>query len=82
VRRNEAAEKVLELEKKGTDIFELLPYIGGDRYKAVLFGDDVEAGVVACGPVAGLIDDVVSVEEIIDRIITQARDIVKRLHSA
>lgn len=81
VRRNEAAEKVLELEKQGTDIFGILPYIGGDRYKAVLFGDDVEAGVVACGPVAGLIEDIVSVEEIINRITGQAKDIVERLHS-
>jgi nitronate monooxygenase len=81
VRRNEAAEKVLELEKEGTDIFGILPYIGGDRYKAVLFGDDVEAGVVACGPVAGLIEDIVSVEEIIDRIIDQAKGIIERLHT-
>jgi nitronate monooxygenase len=82
VRRNEAAEKVLELEEKGTTMLELLPYIGGERYKEVLFGDDVEAGVVACGPVAGLIEDIVSVKEIIDRIIGQAKDIVERLHSS
>ncbi len=81
VRRNEAAEKVLELEKKGASMLELLPYIGGERLRAVLFEGDVEAGVVACGPVAGLVEDVVSVKEIIDRIISQARDIVERLHS-
>ena len=81
VRRNEAVERVLELEKKGTDMLELLPYIGGDRYKAVLFGDDVEAGVVPCGPVVGLIEDVPSVKEIIDRIVNEAKDIIERLHT-
>ena len=58
-----------------------LPFIGGDRLREVLFGSDVEAGVVACGPVAGLIEDVTSVKEIIDRIIGQAQDIVEGLHS-
>ena len=79
VRRNEATEKVLELEKKGTTMLELLPFIGGDNLRKVLFEGDVEAGVVACGPVAGLIDDVMSVKEIIDRIISQAEIIIERL---
>ena len=82
VRRNEAAEKVLQLEKKGITMAELLPFIGGDRLRKVLFEDDVEAGVVPCGQVAGLIDEVMSVNEIIDRIISQAQDIVGRLHSS
>lgn len=81
VRRNEAAEKVLELEKKGITMVELLSLIGGDSLRKVLFEGDVDAGVVACGPVAGMIDEVMSVKEIIDRIIKQARDIVERLSS-
>jgi len=81
VRRNEAAEKVLELEKRGITMAELLTYIGGDRLRKVLFEGDVEAGVVPCGQVAGLIDEVISVKEIIDRIIEQAHDIVGGLHS-
>ena len=47
----------------------------------MLFEDDVEAGVVPCGPVAGMIDSVMSVREIIDRIVSQAKDIVERLSS-
>jgi len=82
VRMNDAAEKVLVLEKRGTSFLELLPYIGGDRYKSVLFGEDVDAGVVPCGPVAGLITDVPSVGEIVDRIIGQAKDIVDYLHTS
>jgi len=81
VRRNKAAEKVLELEETGVTMLDLLPYIGGDRLRKVLFEDDVEAGVVPCGPVAGMIDSVMSVREIIDRIVSQAKDIVERLSS-
>jgi len=82
VRRNEAAEKVLEMEKRGADIFELLTYIGGEALQKVLFEGDVDAGVVACGPVAGLIKDVPSVKQIIDRMVKQGQDIVKSLNAS
>jgi NAD(P)H-dependent flavin oxidoreductase YrpB (nitropropane dioxygenase family) len=82
VRRNEAAEKVLEMEKRGADIFELLTYIGGEALQKVLFEGDVDAGVVACGPVAGLINDVPSVKQIIDRMVKQGQGIVKRLNDS
>jgi NADH:quinone reductase (non-electrogenic) len=82
VRRNEAAEKVLEMEKRGADIFELLTYIGGEALQKVIFEGDVDAGVVACGPVAGLINDVPSVKQIINRMVKQGQDIVENLHSS
>jgi len=82
VRRNEAAQKVLEMEKRGADIFELLTYIGGDALQKVLFEGEVDAGVVACGPVAGLINDVPSVKQIIDRIVKQGQKIVRNLNNS
>jgi NADH:quinone reductase (non-electrogenic) len=82
VRRNAAAEKVLEMEKRGADIFELLTYIGGEALQKVLFEGDVEAGVVACGPVAGLINDVPSVKQIIARIVSQGQEIIKGLYES
>jgi NAD(P)H-dependent flavin oxidoreductase YrpB (nitropropane dioxygenase family) len=82
VRRNAAAEKVLELEQKGITMLELLSYIGGDALQKVIFEGDLDAGVVACGPVAGLIDDVTSVDEIIAHIVGQAREIVEQLHNS
>ena len=82
VRRNEAAEKVLELEETGVTMLDLLPYIGGDRLKKVLFENDVEAGVVPCGPVAGMIENVMSVKDIIDRIVSQAHDIIENLNAS
>jgi NAD(P)H-dependent flavin oxidoreductase YrpB (nitropropane dioxygenase family) len=48
----------------------------------VLFEGDLDAGVVACGPVAGLINDVPSVKQIIDRMVKQGQDIVERLHDS
>lgn len=82
VRRNEAAEKVLEMEKRGADIFELLTYIGGEALQKVIFEGDVDAGVVACGPVVGLIEDVPSVKVIINRIVKQGEKIARQLNAS
>ncbi len=80
VRKNAATDKVLEMEQQGANIFELLRYIGGEALQQVLFDGDLDAGVVACGPVAGLINDIPSVKEIVDRIVTQGQEIVRRLN--
>lgn len=80
VRKNAATDKVLEMEQRGASIFELLRYIGGEALQQVLFDGDLDAGVVACGPVAGLINDIPSVKEIVDRIVTQGQAIVRQLN--
>lgn len=82
VRKNAATEKVLELEGKGATIFDILPYIGGEALQRVLFEGDVDAGVVACGPVTGIIDRIISVEEIINHMVTQGRDITEQLYNS
>jgi len=82
VRRNLATQKVLELEKQGCNIFDILPYIGGEALQKVIFEGDVDAGVVACGPVAGLIEDVPSVKVIINRIVKQGEKIARQLNAS
>lgn len=82
VRRNAAAEKVLELEEKGITMAQLLSYIGGESLCKVLFEGDLDAGVVACGLSAGLVHDVASAEDILKGIISQARGIVEALHTS
>ncbi len=82
VRRNAAAEQVLELERTGITMMELLSLIGGEALQKVLFHNDHDAGVVACGPAVGLVNDVLSAEDIIHRIVTQGEDIVRRMYNS
>ncbi len=77
--KTDFAQKVLEMEARGATLEELLPMISGLRGKHALETGDVNAGLVACGQVVGLIHDVPSVKEIIDGIINEARLISKRL---
>jgi len=77
VLKNPVAEKVAAMEKQGATVEEMAPLISGQRGKELLETGEVE-GLQACGQVVGLIHDIPSVKEMIDRIIDEARDIVER----
>ncbi len=77
---NVGVERLIEKEKAlGADLkFEdILPEVAG-IYPRVMQEGDVEAGAWSCGMVAGLIHDVPTVRELIDRIISEAEEIINR----
>lgn len=76
---NETVEKVLEMEKRGTTLEELMPFISGQLGREAMTRGDVKTGMMSCGQVVGLIHDVPTVKEVVDRIITEAKEIMDRL---
>lgn len=76
VLRNSVAEKVLELEKQGAGIDKIGPLVSGLKGKEMLVTGDRDKGILACGQVVGLIRDIPSVQELIERIINEAKEIV------
>lgn len=84
VLNNTAVEKLEVIESaKGKDVtFEdVAPYVAG-VYGKVMKGGEVDAGAWSCGMVAGLIHDIPTCKELIDRIMKEAEDIIKnRLNS-
>lgn len=74
--RNGPALKVAELESKGASLEELLQVTGGQNTQRVYFQGELEAGMAECGQVVGLIHDIPTVKELIDRIIKGAQDII------
>ncbi len=82
VLNNKATERVLAMEKaKGADLkFEdILPDVAG-VYPKVMMDGDMDIGVWSCGMVAGLINDIPTCKELIDRIMTEADALIaKRL---
>ena len=63
--RNRTAQRILEMESKGTSRDELRAVMGGSRSNALLDGD-IEGGGLGCGQGIGLIDGTPSVKEVID----------------
>ena len=74
VLNNKATERVLAMEKeKGADLQfdDILPDVAG-VYPKVMLDGDMDIGVWSCGMVAGLINDVPTCKELIDRIMSEA----------
>jgi NAD(P)H-dependent flavin oxidoreductase YrpB (nitropropane dioxygenase family) len=79
--KNRVAEEVFEMEARGTSLEELLPLIGGEGSRRLLMEGDLDAGIAHCGQVVGLIDDIPTVKELIEGIVTEAKTIGIRLAS-
>ncbi len=78
--RTEFALKILEMEAKGVTLDDLYPMISGARLRKSYISGDVNDATLYCGQVAGLIHNIPSVKEIIDSIIAEATQIMKRLN--
>ena len=78
VLNNPGVERLLEKEKAlgaNLTIQDIIPEVAG-IYPRVMKDGDVEAGAWSCGMVAGLIHDVPTVKELIDRIMSEAEEII------
>lgn len=76
---NPAVEKIMAIEKeKGadTDIKDIMELVGG-VYPKVMQDGTVEAGAWSCGMVAGLIHDIPTCKELIERIVFGAEEIIR-----
>ncbi|QFT76625.1 nitronate monooxygenase family protein [Erythrobacter sp. THAF29] len=83
VMTNEAVEELLRIEKeKGADLqFEdIIEQVAG-VYPRIMMEGDMDAGAWSCGMVAGLINDIPTCQELIDRIMKQAEDIIARMNA-
>lgn len=77
VLNNPIVEKVLEIEAEGNaKIEDIAPYVAGKRGLAMLEGGDIDSAVMAAGQIVGLIRDIPSVQELMDRIVGDAREIM------
>ena len=78
VLNNSGVERLMEKEKAMGDALKFEDIIGevAGIYPKVMIDGDVEAGAWSCGMVAGLIHDVPSVQELMDRIMSVAETII------
>ncbi len=80
VARNEISQQVVALEKQGATFDQVRDLVAGQRGRAGLESGDINAGIWSAGMVQGLINDVPTVKELLDRIMADAEAIIdKRL---
>lgn len=76
----EFAQKVLEMEARGATLEELIPVLDGNRVmRSFLTSGATNDSIIYCGQSVGLIHEILSVKEIIEGIVNEARLIIEQL---
>jgi nitronate monooxygenase len=77
---NPVVDKVLEIESSegDTKIEDLIPYVSGLVGKEMLEDGDTEKGIMSAGQSMGLVRDVPTCQELLDRIMAEAEEIINQ----
>ena len=79
VARNSISDEVVQISLRPEAVFEdIRPLVSGAKGRVALETGDVDAGLVWAGQVQGLIHDVPSCKELIDRIMGDANAIIRK----
>ena len=79
VLKNAAVDRIVELEREkrtALTFADIQEQVAG-VYPRILMEGDMDAGAWSCGMVAGLIDDIPTVAELIDRIMAEAEQLIR-----
>ena len=76
---NEAAKRCADLEASGGELAEILNIVAGKNAKRMYDEGDLAAGVISCGQGVGLAHDIPTLEELFDRTVQEAGDMVRKL---
>lgn len=71
--KNAISNEVVAMERKGAKFEEVRPLVAGARGKQALREGNIDGGVISAGMVIGLIDDVPSCAELVERIVADCR---------
>lgn len=77
--RNENTETVLEIESRGgATIDDIKQFMSGLEGKKMIETGDMKSGVFSAGQIIGLIRDIPSVQELFDRIVAEAYELMSQ----
>lgn len=76
VGRNAISRQVLDIEAAGGTFADVRDLVAGERGKVVYETGDLDAGIWSVGQAQGLVHDVPSVKELVDRIVAEAEGLI------
>jgi nitronate monooxygenase len=74
---NSVARRAIEMEREGKGIDEIGPYVAGKKGRVVYETGDLEHGIWSAGTSMGLIRDIPTCKELVERIVSEAEAIIK-----
>ncbi|MGD8764463.1 MAG: nitronate monooxygenase [Desulfobacteraceae bacterium] len=78
--KNKLADECLMIEEQGASFEEIIKTVAGGKGQIAYDSGDPDAAPIACGQIAGLIDSIKSVKEVIEDIISEAEMLLERLN--
>jgi len=76
---NKAAQEVLELEAQSAPLFKLIQAASGEKAQKMYDEGDTDFGVVSCGQGVGLVKDVPTIKELLDRLMNETEERISKL---
>jgi NADH:quinone reductase (non-electrogenic) len=77
--KNKLAEEVLAVEAKGGGLENIIPLIAGERIKRAWESGDVDSAPMMMGQSVGLVKDIPTCKELIERIVSEAKSDIERV---
>jgi nitronate monooxygenase len=78
VARTQLAQSIIDMEKAGATIQEIGPKVAGAKGRAVYEEGDIEGGIWTVGMVQGLINDIPTCAQLVQRIVDEAEHIISQ----
>jgi nitronate monooxygenase len=78
--KNKLADECLAIEAEGAGFAEVIKTVAGGKGQIAYDNGDPDGAPIACGQIAGLIDEIKSVGQVIEDIITEADMLLDRLN--
>lgn len=78
--KNKLADECLAIEEKGATLEEIIKTVAGGKGQVAYHSGDPDAAPISCGQIAGLINEIKTVQEVIDNIISEASELLDRLN--
>jgi len=78
--KNKLADECLAIEEKGATLEEIIKTVAGGKGQVAYHTGDPDAAPISCGQIAGLINEIKTVQEVIDNIISEASELLDRLN--
>ena len=79
VMRNELMMQVDEMEQKGAAADDIISMVAGQKSQKSMEAGEVEGALLACGQVIGLVHDIPTMKELVERTMKEATAIYERL---
>ena len=76
--KNKVAEEVVDIESKGGTIKDVAHLVSGERGRAAMNEGDLDGGIWSAGMVTGLIHDIPTCRELVERIVAEAEDLIAK----